>query len=113
VKCNGSGVISVFRKSGEPIAGRGVSGVSGMSGDSLVADRGGVKGVEIVVGIVVGVRVVIGGSVIVLSWRRLGEGGVMGIRVLMVEVEVVEARLSSMSFRRECWRFILRRVLGV
>jgi hypothetical protein len=90
-----------------------VSGVSGMSGGSLVADRGGVRGVEIVVGIVVGVRVVIGGSVIVLSWRRLDEGGVMGIRVLMVEVEVVEAWLSSMSFRRECWRFILRRVLGV
>lgn len=86
VGCSGSGVISVLRKSGERIAGGGVSGVSG---GSFVADRGGVMGVGIVVGIVVGVGFVMGGSVIVLSWCRLDKGGVMDIRVFIVEAEVV------------------------
>ena len=87
--CNGSGVTSVFRKSGERRAGGGVSG------GGLVADRGGVSGV-------MGEGFVNGPRVVICGWSMVGVVG-----------DGRGSWLVSTSFRRECWRLIFRRVLGV
>jgi hypothetical protein len=87
------------RKSGERSGGGGVRGVNG--GRGLVAEGGGVRGV------VGSIR----GAIVGVWFRR--------VAIVVVVVGVVgEGRgcwsgAGSRSFRRECWRLILRRVLGV
>jgi hypothetical protein len=88
------------RKSGERSAVGGVRGVNG--GCDLVAEGGGVRGVvESIRGAMVGIwfwRVVV---VVVVVVGVVGEGrGCWSVA-------------GSRSFRRECWRLILRRALGV